>query len=86
MADQYDNTNKGVLFKNDNAGEKRPDYKGTINIDGVEKDLAAWVRVSKKDGSKFMSVSVSEKWVNPKSATNDLQTQAPDFPDDGIPF
>ncbi len=86
MTDQYDNTNKGVLFRNDNPGEKRPDYKGTINIDGVEKDLAAWVRVSKKDGSKFMSVSVSEKWVSPNSATKGLETQAPDLPDDGIPF
>ncbi len=29
----YDNTNSGVLFKNDKKGnEKAPDYKGKVNV------------------------------------------------------
>ena len=56
----YDDTNRGALFKNDKEGnEKRPDYTGTINIDGTDKRLAAWLRKSKK-GVPYLSLSVSD--------------------------
>ena len=60
---EYDNKNTFVLFKNDKQGnDKRPDYTGTLVLeDGTEKQLAAWIRESKKDGSKFMSGTISEK-------------------------
>jgi len=33
----YDNTNTGSLFKADKGdNEKRPDYRGSVNVDGVE--------------------------------------------------
>jgi hypothetical protein len=70
MAD-YDNTNRGVLFKNDRKeSEKHPDYKGNINVNGVEFWLSAWI----KDGAKgkFMSLS-----IQPKEA----QQSAPKKPD-----
>jgi hypothetical protein len=39
----------GVLFKNDKAGnEKRPDYRGTITINGVQLELAAWLKARTK--------------------------------------
>jgi hypothetical protein len=58
----YDNTNTGALHKNDKAGnEKRPDYKGSINVRGEEFWLSAWIR-EKRDGSgKFMSLKVEPK-------------------------
>lgn len=60
----YDNTNSGALFINDKKTpapeDKRPDYKGNLNVNGVELDLAAWKRVSQK-GTKFLSVKVSAK-------------------------
>lgn len=60
MAD-YDNTNSGALFKNDNKeSEKHPDYRGSINVDGTEFWLSAWLKTSKQ-GTKFMSLSVSPK-------------------------
>ena len=61
---EYDNKNTFVLFKNDKQGnDKRPDYSGTIVLeDGTEKQLAAWIRESKKDGSKFMSGTISEPY------------------------
>jgi hypothetical protein len=55
---QYDNTNSGVLFKNESENEKAPAYKGKINVDGKEYELAAWIREGKK--GKFMSLKVQE--------------------------
>jgi hypothetical protein len=57
---QYDNTNRGVLFKNDRkTKDTQPGYTGTLNVDGVEYFLDAWL----KDGQrgKFFSVSVKRK-------------------------
>jgi len=51
---EYDNTNRGSLFKNDRKDDaKFPDYKGSLNVDGVEYWLSAWLKVS-KDGAKFL--------------------------------
>ena len=59
MAD-FDNTNTGVLFKNDKGDNpKRPDYTGKINVGGTEYRLSAWLKDS-QSGKKFMSLSVSE--------------------------
>jgi hypothetical protein len=53
----YDNTNKGVLFKNkDKQTDNHPDYNGSINIDGVEYWLSSWVNTD-KNGNKYMSLS-----------------------------
>ncbi len=58
---EYDNSNRGSLFKNDRKDDaKFPDYKGSINVDGTDYWLSAWIKVS-KDGAKFMSLSVKNK-------------------------
>jgi uncharacterized protein (DUF736 family) len=55
----YDNTNSGVLFKNDKKGnEKAPDYKGKVNIEGKDKDIAGWIREGKS--GKFISIKISD--------------------------
>ena len=37
--------NSGVLFKNDRKeSDKYPDYKGTIDVNGTEYSLSAWVK------------------------------------------
>lgn len=59
---EYDNTNKGSLFKNDRKElDTHPDYNGSINVGGEEYWLNAWVKESKKDGKKFFSLSVKPK-------------------------
>ena len=59
---EYDNTNKGSLFKNDRKEQDtHPDYNGSINVGGNEYWLNAWVKESKKDGKKFFSLSVKPK-------------------------
>ena len=58
-------TNTGVLFKNTNkTSEKHPDYKGKVNANGKEMDIAAWVKQG-KNGS-FMSLAFSEPYVSPQ--------------------
>ena len=56
----YDNTNRGVLFKNDRKEkDTHPNMKGSINVEGVEYWVSAWT----KDGQngKFISLSLTPK-------------------------
>lgn len=58
---EYDNTNRGALFPNDKDGnDKRPDFTGTVNVDGRELRLAAW-KAEAKSGTKYLQLKVSEK-------------------------
>lgn len=80
---EYDNTNTGALFKNDDkASEKHPDYKGSINVNGEEFWLASWLKVSKA-GKKYMSLSVEPK--DAKKAPSKPAKALPEM-DDDIPF
>jgi hypothetical protein len=74
---EYDNTNRGVLFKGKKEKETHPDYEGTINVDGKEFWLNAWLQTS-KTGTKFMSLSIKPKMV--------VQTKRPTPRDDDTPF
>lgn len=79
----YDNTNRGALFKNDKGDNaSRPDYKGKLNVDGTDYWISAWLKVS-KGGEKFMSLSVQEQ-DGARIAT--VQQGKRNDPDDDIPF
>jgi hypothetical protein len=57
----FDNTDQGALFRNDDkTQEQHPDYRGSINVGGVDHWLSAWIKTSKK-GTKYMSLSVKPK-------------------------
>lgn len=75
----YDNSNSGVLFRNPKEGnEARPDYKGFAEIDGQKMEVAAWVRESKKDGSKFLSL----KFTVTGEETGANRRESPPIPED----
>jgi uncharacterized protein (DUF736 family) len=60
VSDKYDNS--GVLFKNDKGDNpKRPDYRGSISVVGVDYNISGWIRESKKSGDKFLSLKVEAK-------------------------
>jgi hypothetical protein len=74
-----DYTNSGVLFKNESTNEKAPAYKGKINVDGKEYELAAWVKEGKS--GKFLSLKVQEpREKKPKLTTPDFNEVPDDLP------
>jgi uncharacterized protein (DUF736 family) len=50
--------NTGAIFKNDNKkAENHPDYKGKVNVNGKDMEVALWLKTSAK-GVKFLSRQV----------------------------
>ena len=80
---QYDDTNRGALFKNDKkATDNHPDYRGSINVGGQEFWISSWLKTA-KSGQKFMSLSVTPKEDQPAAVQQPVQ----DAPaDSDIPF
>lgn len=94
---EYSNENRGVLFKNDRKeSDSHPDYKGSLNVAGVEHWIDAWIKVKKDGSGKFMSLSIKPKQAKPaqseyakqsQSTTRDsMAAQAPADLDSEIPF
>ena len=84
----YDNTNTGVLFKNDRKEtERHPDYTGTLNVEGTDRYFSAWLKTS-KSGTKFLSLSLGKPKASTQSvnqSTQAVNSAADDFEQD-IPF
>lgn len=85
----YDNTNTGILMRNERKeSDAHPEYTGSINVDGHEYWLSAWVKEgkasSKMAGKKFFSLALRQKEerTRPKSLGNFV----PSDDDDDIPF
>lgn len=78
---QYDNTNKGAIFKNDRKeNERQPDYNGTINVEGKEYYISCWIKESQA-GKKFFSTSLTAK----EQIQQAPKPAAPSF-DSDVPF
>ena len=78
-----DNDNSGALFRNDRKeADRHPDYKGRITIAGQTYDLAGWLKESKKDGKKFLSLRASV----PRQATAAAPVAPTETATDNIPF
>jgi uncharacterized protein (DUF736 family) len=85
---QYDNTNSGALFKNDDKreGKSDPDYKGSVNVEGTEYWVSSWINTSKA-GQKYMSLKLKAKEPRQESApAKQPVTAGTDDFDDDLPF
>ena len=70
--------NTGSIFKNDKkTKDTQPDYKGKVNVDGKELEIALWLKTSKA-GTTYFSAAFNPPYVKsetPAEATptiNDL--------------
>ena len=86
--------NTGAIFKNDKkTAENHPDYKGKINVEGKDFDVALWLKESKA-GMKYFSVSISEPYVAPQQTNHSEGREAlkktiireSGFDNDDLPF
>jgi hypothetical protein len=78
---EFDNSNRGSLFKNDKKTEDRhPDMSGSINIDGTEYWISGWKKQSKA-GTGFISLSVRPKEQTRQSSQPTSKAKAQDFDD-----
>lgn len=58
-AQEFDNTNRGVLFENDRKSQdSQPDMKGTLNVNGVDHWFSAWWKQGKN--GQFLSLSLGQ--------------------------
>ena len=81
----YDNSNRGAIFKNDDKQQdNHPDYKGSLNVNGVDLWVSGWLKTSEKTGKKFMSLSVKPK--DEKSSKPAAKPQKTVEFDDDVPF
>lgn len=83
---EYDNTNRGQIWKNDDRKtETHPQFKGTVNVEGVEYWVSAWSR--KPDANPkapALSFSIKKKEDEVEAPSTDVVAQ--DSFDDTIPF
>lgn len=87
----FDNTNRGAIWKNDDkTTDNHPDFKGNLNVGGVEYYVSAWKRKpDAKEKAPALSFSVKRKDEMTKQAANNQTTQGrvpDDFEDQDIPF
>jgi len=80
--------NTGAIFKNENKkAENHPDYKGKVNVNGKEMEVALWLKTSAK-GLKFFSASFSEPYIKiePQIQNNEPQIKEYGDANDDLPF
>lgn len=89
----YSNTNRGSIWKNDRKEkDTHPDFKGSLNVDGVEYWVSAWKRKPDANpNAPALSFSVQPK--DTQNASNPAAQKANDAPaggfddfEDSIPF
>jgi len=58
----YDNTNTGIIKRNDKGDNpNRPDYKGSLDVEGKQYWVAGWLRRRMDDGTPFLSIKIEPK-------------------------
>lgn len=90
---EYDNSNRGALFKNQRKEhDNHPDYRGPLHIEcpscnhQFEREQSAWLKESKA-GTKYMSLSLKEPFKKGEQKPAPKREERQDEPfDDGIQF
>jgi hypothetical protein len=68
---QHNNENRGAIWKNDDKQtDNQPDFKGSLNVNGVEYWVSAWKR---KEGANQKSPALSFT-IKPKEQSTGQRT------------
>lgn len=88
MAGQYDDRNRGSIWKNDKKdSDKHPDFTGSLNVDGKDYWISAWKRKpGASDRAPALSFSVKPKDGKPQSSTRASASRPKRDDEDGVPF
>ena len=76
----YDNTNTGILSRNSKREkDTHPEYNGTVNVEGVEYWLSAWVKERNDGTGKFFSLALKKKEGKsaPAKSSVDIESDLP---------
>ena len=85
----FDKTNTGLLSRNERKTEdKHADFTGSVNVEGVEYFLDAYVRERRDGSGKFFSLRLKKKDKQPQasSANGARHSARSPIEDDSIPF
>ena len=85
----YDNTNSGIMARNERRDtDKHPEFTGSINVEGTDFWLSAWVNEGKPggklEGKKYFSIKLTRKEGG--SAATGRPASDFNFVSDDIPF
>jgi hypothetical protein len=90
MSGTYDNTNSGILSRNDRKEQpNHPDFRGSLNVDGRDYWLSGWIKERKDGSGKFFSLSVKPKDApaeQPQRSGGGARPGGKPALDDDIPF
>ena len=79
---EYDNSNRGSIFKNDKKEEeKHPDMTGSLNVNGTDYWISEWKKTSKA-GTGFLSLSVRPKQETTRQSSQPTKKAKKDDLDD----
>ena len=80
---EYDNTNRGSIWKNEKKEkDTHPDFTGSLNVNGVEFWVSAWKR---KEGASAKAPALSFS-IKPKDEQQRQPASDNADMDDEIPF
>lgn len=89
----YDNTNTGMMMRNENREhDKQPEFKGSLNVNGQDFWVSAWVNTGKEgskiEGKKYFSIKLTAKDAprDSKPAASKARVGFERDLDDEIPF
>ena len=83
---EYDNTNKGAIWKNDNSNPNAPQYKGTLNVDGEDYQISAWRNTTENTKAPVLRFQVQKSSSMPNIPKPNNDRPLGDVGDDDVPF
>lgn len=84
--------NSGAIFRNTykKEGDKSPDYRGKIDVDGKPKEIALWLNPAKDGKKAYFGAKISDPYVKPATDSENIETAIPDVgtgkEEDTLPF